>query len=88
MEHNQAISLLVNATYSHAWQGNEDLETARQMAIDALEKARPMKPGSDELGIDGQIIRPCGNCGEDLKTVLWEYCPWCGQKIEWGGTKG
>ena len=45
-------------------------------------------PGSDELGIDGQIIRPCGNCGEDFKTVLWEYCPWCGQKIEWGGTKG
>ena len=83
MKHNQAISLLVNATYSLAWQRNQKLEEARQMSIDALEKQQPMKPGHDELSIDGRIIIPCGNCGEELKTVMWEYCPWCGQKIEW-----
>lgn len=50
-----------------------------------MEKQKPMKPGSYELGIDGRITRPCGNCGEELKTVSWSYCPWCGQRIDWRG---
>ena len=90
MKHNQAISLLVNATYSHAWRGNKDLETARQMAINALEKQRPMEPGQDEIGISAKnpVITPCGNCGMELTDRLWDLCPWCGQKIGWGRTQG
>lgn len=34
----KAIKLLVNANYSDKWQGNEDLTTAHNMAIKALEK--------------------------------------------------
>lgn len=34
----RAIKLLVNANYSDKWQGNEDLTTAHNMAIKALEK--------------------------------------------------
>lgn len=37
MTREEAIKLLVNATYSNEWQGNEDLTTAHNMAIEALE---------------------------------------------------
>ena len=37
MTREEAIKLLVNATYSDEWQGNEDLTTAHNMAIKALE---------------------------------------------------
>jgi hypothetical protein len=39
MTKEEAIKLLVNATYSDEWQGNEDLTTANDMAIKALEFA-------------------------------------------------
>ena len=81
MKIDEAISLLANATYSHAWQGNQKLTQARQMAIDALEKQRPIKPGPKELDIAGVPCIPCGNCGTSINT-MWDYCPWCGQRIE------
>ena len=58
---------------------------ALEMAIDALEKQRPMEPGPDELGIFvwDPVITPCGNCGMGLTDRMWDFCPWCGQKIEW-----
>lgn len=37
MTRGEAIKLLVNATYSDEWQGNEDLTAAHNMAIEALE---------------------------------------------------
>ena len=39
MTREEAIKLLVNATYSDEWQGNEDLTTAHNMSIKALEFA-------------------------------------------------
>ena len=36
----EAINLLINATYSDEWQGNEYLATAQQMAIDALKEKK------------------------------------------------
>ena len=85
IEYDEAISLLVNATYSREWQGNERLESARQMSIDALEKQMPMETGPDELGISARnpVITPCGNCGTELTDRMWDFCPWCGQKIKW-----
>lgn len=38
MTREEAIKLLVNATYSDEWQGNEDLTTAHNMAIKALKQ--------------------------------------------------
>jgi len=38
MTNEEAIKLLVSATYSDEWQGNEDLTTAHNMAIKALEQ--------------------------------------------------
>ena len=38
MTREEAIQMLVNATYSDEWQGNENLTTANHMAIEALEQ--------------------------------------------------
>ena len=38
MTNEEAIKLLVNATYSDDWQGNEDLTTALDMAVNALKQ--------------------------------------------------
>lgn len=51
--------------------------------IHALENAKPKPPREIELG--GGIYYKCfwEACGEDLKR-WFQYCPACGQKIEWG----
>ena len=36
MTREEAVELLVNATYSNEWQGNEQLAEANLMAIEAL----------------------------------------------------
>ena len=51
-----------------------------EMAISALEKQIPEKPGEDYLGTDGHAETPCGNCGDRIYK-FWSYCPWCGQRI-------
>ena len=43
MTNKEAIKLLVNATYSDEWQGNEDLTTAHNMAIDSLERSEKFR---------------------------------------------
>lgn len=40
MTNEEAIKLLVNATYSDEWQGNNDLQTALDLAIAVLERDR------------------------------------------------
>ena len=59
---------------------------AEELAVDALEKQIPEKTMPQELGISSRhpIIIPCGNCGMELGDRMWEYCPWCGQAIDWG----
>ena len=55
---------------------------AFEMALDALRKQIPMKPGHYEMDMDGRVVIPCGNCGSDLDGTE-EHCKWCGQKIKW-----
>ena len=36
------------------------------------------------LGIHGNVEYECGNCGEsEFINELFNYCPWCGQKLDW-----
>ena len=58
---------------------------AMEIAIEALEKHVPMETAPEELGITAMspIITPCGNCGMELTDRMWDFCPWCGQKIKW-----
>lgn len=52
---------------------------ARDIAVEAMEKQIPKKHLHYEMGLDGYVLYPCGNCGEDVKGS--DYCPWCGQKV-------
>ena len=62
---------------------NEDVELAG-IAIEALEKQIPKKPLA---GIDfmGNEFRICCKCSAIVKDGEWRanYCPDCGQAIDW-----
>ena len=78
MTREEAIELLVNATYSDEWQGNEQLTKANLMAIEALQ-AEPVKHGEWVLG-DGYY---CSSCGYKLQTTaILRSCPNCGAKMD------
>lgn len=50
--------------------------------IEIVEMRVPLKPMQTEMDTDGSTTIPCGYCGEKLR-VIYDYCPWCGQKIDW-----
>ena len=52
---------------------------AREIAVEAMKKQIPLNLLPYEMGVDGAVLYPCGNCGEDVKGS--DYCPWCGQKV-------
>ena len=62
---------------------NEDVELAG-IAIEALEKQIPKKPlaGTDFMGNEFRI---CCKCSAIVKDGEWRanYCPDCGQAIDW-----
>ena len=51
--------------------------------IEIVEMREPLKPMQPEIEYDGSLIEPCGYCGGELQRIH-DYCPWCGQKIDWG----
>lgn len=63
MTREEAIKLLVNATYSDEWQGNEDLTTAYNMAIKALEQ-EPCEDSVSRQEVINTIFEECS--GEKL----------------------
>ena len=83
-----------NCGYRHTkcdyWVDADELKEAEQKAVEALEKQIPVDPLDPELGISPRhpIIIPCGDCGMELSDHMWEYCPYCGQKILWKDSKG
>ena len=83
MEVNNIIEILKNAAFLSTNTKYKQIEEAVDEAIDILEKQIPQKPLPKEASIFGNSYYPCGNCGEQLKSPMWDYCPWCGQKIEW-----
>jgi len=81
--HYHAIPSLKRITYS------EYLD-ARATAIAALEKQIPKKPDAegDGYGDNGEIIDDtwiCHNCESDYEMDYekYDYCPKCGQRIDW-----
>lgn len=59
----------------------KDIDTLDEV-IEIVEMREPLKPLQPEMDIDGSTTIPCGYCGEELR-VMYNYCPWCGQKIDW-----
>ena len=69
MTREEAIKLLVNATYSDEWQGNEDLTTAHNMSIKALEQEPRWIPVSERLpDIDEEVLV---DDGLDIFVAWW-----------------
>lgn len=88
----EAIELLVNATYSDEWQGNEQLTKANLMAIEALQREIPKNPvvnyvaDSDgarrleDVWAEDSLL--CPVCHTYFGEVFDEgYCRKCGQKL-------
>lgn len=54
MTREEAIEMLVNATYSDEWQGNEKLTTAHLMAIEALKREDTMLKEIERVVLYGE----------------------------------
>ena len=52
----------------------KDIKTLGEL----VEKETPLEP----INTGTEIW--CKNCKEILDDDLWEYCPYCGQKVDWG----
>ena len=59
----------------------KDINTLREI-IEIVEMRVPLKPMQPEMDIHDGVIIPCGYCGGELQRIH-DYCPWCGQKIDW-----
>ena len=84
-EAREAIEVLEVAKAEVEWNYPLDYATNIDLAIEALKKQIPKKPiyGSDE-----QDYVKCGLCEYELGHMddyfcLDNYCPNCGQKIDW-----
>lgn len=56
----------------------------RKLILKALEKQIPMKPGKESE--DGWILLFCQRCKKNIEFGFDrpDYCPECGQAIDWG----
>lgn len=59
----------------------EKTEAALKLAISALEKQIPKK-----LKDDGWLY--CPICGRDVLMDRFDYCPNCGQALDWSDNNG
>lgn len=69
MNREEAIKLLVNATYSDEWQGNEDLTTAHNMAIKALEQEPTTDPNIPFL-MHKEMDVPISECQKAYEVAI------------------
>ena len=88
----EAIQIIDRILDPDPWEDyglSDKAKEALQMAIDALKKQIPMESLGPELGISPRhpMIIPCGNCGMELSDHMWDFCPYCGQKILWESAK-
>lgn len=79
---NDMIKRLAHEAYSE--QNSEAIKdiNALDEIIEIVEMRVPLKPMQAEWDVDGSLVIPCANCGGELQTMP-DYCPWCGQKIDW-----
>lgn len=80
MTENEAIKW--QKSFKETYKGfPKDIDAACDMAINALEKQIPKKPKTDDRYV--MYICPCCN---DFIKVSQNYCPNCGQAIDWSDT--
>lgn len=79
---NDMIKRLAHEAYGEQNPEAVDDINALDEIIEIIEMREPLKPLQTEIEYDGSIVTPCGYCGGELQRIH-DYCPWCGQKIDW-----
>lgn len=52
------------------------------IADEAIRKQIPQKPVT-ALGYCDKLECECKNCGDTIPDNIYDFCPWCGQAIDW-----
>lgn len=93
MTYKEALTDLKSIHYNHFGLFTND-EPAWDLAFHAIEKQIPKKPDYEGggYGYDGEIIYDtwiCPTCGEhyEMDYAEYDFCPNCGQAIDWSNTK-
>ena len=77
----EAIKTIQVAIAEVEWNYPLDYSVAFETAIEALEKQIPKK-----LKDDGWLY--CPICGRDVLMDRFDYCPDCGQALDWSDNNG
>ena len=90
MTENEAIKLIENDLKLHSKDLSSKYKNGLRMAINALEKQMPKKLTyeGDGYAPDGTFIWDewiCPCCGRRYEVEYddYDYCPDCGQKVDW-----
>lgn len=92
MEYKEAVEALklINTSRVHPFYNWEEMSEVRDIAIQAIEKQIPKKPDYEADGYDdkGELIYDtwiCPNCEKryEVDCDSYDYCPNCGQAIDW-----
>ena len=75
----EAIKTIQVAIAEDKWEYPLDYSIAFETAIESLEKQIPKK-----LKDDGWLY--CPICGRDVLMDRFDYCPDCGQALDWSDT--
>ena len=76
----EAIKTIQAAIAEDEWEYPLDYSIAFETAIESLEKQIPKK-----LKDDGWLY--CPICGRDVLMDRFDYCPDCGQALDWSDTE-
>lgn len=80
MTRSEAIEMLVNATYSDEWQGNEKLTTAHLMAIEALKRENHDGCDGCRYEENDELTAPCTSCKQNYTD---KYTPMPKHDRDW-----
>ena len=78
MTYQEAIRILKTGTISV-----QEKLRARDIAISALEKQAPRKPVEVAGAMDIEYVCTC--CNAEIDELAGNFCPGCGQAIDWSG---
>lgn len=82
-------TLVANKPISDPRKAGKDLCEAVDKAVESLEKQIPKKPLNVIYDDDWVEFWNCPNCGIQHTAIIndeqwkFDYCPYCGQKIDW-----